>query len=89
MNNIEKRFSIIASSLAVLVLLNGCGEETNNEVSKVKADSVQAAAIEVTTNENAQEIKVAEKKVDKSQSKSYYYDYNIKSEYDQNAQPAK
>jgi len=88
MNNIERRFPIFAIGLALFVLLNGCGEKTKEEVSKVKVDSAQASAIEVTTNENAKEIKVAEKKVDKSQSKSYYYDYNIKSEYDQNAQPA-
>ena len=84
---INKR-SIFASSLALVVLLTGCGEEKQKEEPKAEIEKVQASAIEITTNDNAKEIKVAEKKVDKSQSKSYYYDYNIKSEYDQNAMPA-
>jgi len=84
---INKR-SIFASSLALVVLLTGCGEEKQKEKPKAEIEKVQASAIEITTNDNAKEIKVAEKKVDKSQSKSYYYDYNIKSEYDQNAMPA-
>jgi cytochrome c553 len=75
------------------IFIIGCGEEKEQEsqkenrqpsVSKVE----QAPKIEITANENAQEIKVKEKKIDKAQSKSYYYDYNIKSEYDSNAMPA-
>jgi len=83
--------STIVSSLVLVTLVTGCGEKTNDE--KSKAEKVTTASkivpqIEVVTNENAKEIKVKEKKSDKAQSKSYYYDYNIKSEYDENAKPA-
>lgn len=88
MNITYKRGSLFASSLALCMVLLGCGDESKQEKPNVSADTTQAAGIEITTNENAQEIKVKEKKVDKSQSKSYYYDYNIKSEYDPNAAPA-
>jgi len=84
----DKRFHIFA--LALLVFLIGCGEkkkpEEQTQSSAIKAE--QAANIEISANKNAQEIKVQEKKTDKAQSKSYYYDYNIKSEYDPNAKPA-
>ena len=83
----NKGFYILASSLTLLVFLTGCGEETK-AVQSESAKVEQAARIEVLSNENAQEIKVKEKKSDKNQSKSYYYDYNIKSEYDPNAKPA-
>ncbi len=84
----NKRFPIFA--LALLVFLTGCGEKKKQE-EQVQSSAVkveQAANIEISANDNAQEIKVKEKKTDKTQSKSYYYDYNIKSEYDQNARPA-
>ncbi len=83
--------STLVSSLVLVSLVTGCGEKTNDE--KSKAENVATATkvapqIEVVTNENAKEIKVKEKATDKTQSKSYYYDYNIKSEYDENARPA-
>ena len=84
----DKRFHIF--TLALLVFLTGCGEKKKQE-EQVQSSAVkveQAANIEISANDNAQEIKVKEKKVDKTQSKSYYYDYNIKSEYDPNARPA-
>jgi len=84
----DKRFYMLLSSAVVLVLMSGCGEEQKKETSKAESESVQAAQIEVVTNENAEAIKVKKKAVDKNQSKSYYYDYNIKSEYDPNAKPA-
>ena len=88
--------STLVSSLVLVSLVTGCGEKVNDEKPKEehvatagKSASTEAAPkIEVVTNENAKEIKVKEKKVDKTQSKSYYYDYNIKSEYDENARPA-
>jgi len=88
--------STLVSSLVLVSLVTGCGEKTNDEKpqeEKVKIGNkavvTQASPqIEVVTNENAKEIKVKEKKSDKAQSKSYYYDYNIKSEYDENAKPA-
>jgi cytochrome c553 len=71
-------------------LLTACGEDKSQEQATIaKAVSTDATPeIEVVANENAKEIKVKEKKTDKAQSKSYYYDYNIKSEYDENAKPA-
>jgi len=88
--------STLVSSLVLVSLMTGCGEKPTEEQSKdaskaavTKAVSTESAPkIEVVTNENAKEIKVKEKATDKSQSKSYYYDYNIKSEYDENARPA-
>jgi len=88
MNNIVKKGCLFASSLALGIVLVGCGDESKEEKPKVPEHTTQAAGIEITSNANAQEIKVKEKKVDKSQSKSYYYDYNIKSEYDPNEAPA-
>jgi cytochrome c553 len=87
-----KGFTLLLSSLTLLVFLTACSDEKKEELSEAKksaaADAKQAAAIEIVANKNAKETKVEIKKVDKSQSKSYYYDYNIKSEYDQNARPA-
>ncbi len=84
----NKRFPVFA--LALLVFLTGCGEKKKQEeqIQSAAVKVEQAANIEISANDNAQEIKVKEKKTDKTQSKSYYYDYNIKSEYDQNARPA-
>lgn len=89
-----KKFSMIStlvSSLVLVSLVTGCGEKPQEEKTKNANKAVAAEAapqIEVVTNENAKEIKVKEKKTDKTQSKSYYYDYNIKSAYDENARPA-
>ena len=83
--------STIVSSLVLVTLVTGCGEKTNEEKTSIENKAVStevAPQIEVVTNENVKEIKVKEKKTDKAQSKSYYYDYNIKSEYDENAKPA-
>lgn len=93
--------STLVSSLVLVSLVTGCGEKVNDEntndvkskeqhvaTASQSASAKTAPQIEVVTNENAKEIKVKEKKVDKTQSKSYYYDYNIKSEYDENARPA-
>ena len=80
----NKKLNILMVALSVMVV--GC-EDSGDEVSKAKIE-VKAQQIEVVANSNQKEIKVKEKIVDKNQSKSYYYDYGIKSEYDQNAQPA-
>ena len=88
--------STLVSSLVLVSLMTGCGEKTNDENPQEEKTKIEnkavvteaAPQIEVVTNENAKEIKVKEKATDKAQSKSYYYDYNIKSEYDENAKPA-
>ena len=90
--------STLVSSIVLVSLLTGCGEDKPQEQTTKKEQSTATVTktasvdatpqIEVVANENAKEIKVKEKKTDKAQSKSYYYDYNIKSEYDENAKPA-
>ena len=80
----NKKLNILIVALSIMIV--GC-DDSGDEVSKVKTE-VKAQQIEVVANSNQKEIKVKEKIVDKNQSKSYYYDYGIKSEYDQNAQPA-
>ena len=90
----NKRFPVFA--LALLVFLTGCAEKKKEEHQKEKMQSnveqtEQASKIEISVNENAQAIKVKEKAKSKDrghQKNAYYYDYNIKSEYDQNAKPA-
>jgi len=84
------RFKILASSLLILSAFTACSDKTEEQNSK-KEESTSATTtpkIEVVKNENARAIKIAEKKSDDEQSKSYYLDYNIKSAYDQNSQPA-
>ena len=95
--------STLVSSIVLVSLLTGCGEDkpkeqvvtkeqnkaTVNKATVNKAVPTEAAPqIEVVVNKNVKEIKVKEKTTDKAQSKSYYYDYNIKSEYDEHSRPA-
>ena len=75
----------------VVIAFVGCGDEEKELSKTATVATAQAPKIEIVANENAQEIKVAQKvQRDRNASGSedkYYYDYNIKSEYDQNAQP--
>ena len=86
------KHKILASSLLILSIFSGCSDTSEDKA--VKDTSVTSNAtpkIEVVKSDNIREIKVAEKakQGDRGhQANSYYYDYNIKSEYDQNAQPA-
>jgi cytochrome c553 len=74
-------------SLGVLTILIGCGDESSKRiVEEVKEDSTPK--IEIVENKDAKEIKVAVKEGDKNQSKSYYYDYGVKSNFDLKSQPA-
>jgi len=80
---------LLASSVLLLTSFSGCGEKQDKESAQnIKTASQNAPLIEVTHNDNAKEIKVAQKTADANQSKSYYLGYNINSEYDENAQPA-
>ena len=98
MNKISMTSTLVSSLVLVSLMIGvtGCGEKPKDEKSKEEkpvavtkvATTETAPQIEVVSNENAKEIKVKEKKTDKKQSKSYYYDYNINSEYDENARPA-
>ena len=75
---------LLIGSIFVLV---GCGDEAKEAVKQ--AQSIPAPKIEIVANTNAKEIKVEEhKKHIKDKNDTYYYDYNVKSAYDQNAQPA-
>lgn len=78
------------SGVLLLAIFTGCSQESDKKES-ANAQSSKTAnlqSIEVVENKNALAVKVEEKKHDKNQSKSYYYDYNIQSEYDLNAMPA-
>ena len=80
---------LLAFGLATAVLMTGCSDDKSEQESSQKAAApVSASAIEIVENEKIGEIKVKEKGRDANLSKSYYYDYNIKSAYDQNAEPA-
>lgn len=77
----------------VLFTLIGCsngGDESKTKGAQEAKETVSqgsaAPQIEVIQNTDAKEIKVAEK--EKSSKDKYYYDYNVKSEYDPNAKPA-
>lgn len=70
------------TGLAVLASLffGACSGESDKSEKLPKENTAQtspdSSQIEVLKNENAQEIKVALKKTDATQSRSYYYDYN-------------
>ncbi len=84
---------LIASSFTLITAFSGCSDsgEEKEQKSQAAKSSDSAPKIEVIQNENAQEIKVQEKEktaIQVKNGKAYYYDYNINSEYDQNARPA-
>ena len=83
----NKKIFYISSILAI-ALLGGCSSD-NKEKTDTKAQTKEATAsgIEIVSNENAKEIKVAQK--DNSDANhQYYFNYGVKSAYDQNSQPA-
>lgn len=76
--------AVLAAGLTV-----GCdNNQKSQETNTTSAQAAPSQKIEVVKNENAQEIKVAQKERDANDSKSYYYDYDIKTGYDLNAKPA-
>ncbi len=81
---------LITSSFLVIAAFSGCSENSQEDKQKedLQKTSSETPQIEIIANENAHEIKVQQKHSDANQSKSYYLEYNIKSEYDPNAQPA-
>ncbi len=73
----------------ISIIFTGCGDKEEQK-EEIKT-STTAPTIEIVQNENASEIKVKEKKKTKlhiKDGKAYYYDYNVKSAYDPNSQPA-
>jgi len=80
-----------------LFVLTGCGgddkakSKIEQPVKEVPSESGVAPKIEIVQSSDAKTIKVKEKEKVSSkngQKDKYYYDYNIKSEYDPNAKPA-
>ena len=84
--------TLFALPLVYIFILTGCGDKENNKKEEaLPVTTAQMQSIEVVENENSHEIKVEEKektKLDVKEGKAYYYDYNVKSEYDPNSQPA-
>jgi len=85
--NISK-IKILSSALLLMVAFNACSDNSDKKEVKDKTISSDTPKIEIVPNSDSHAIKVAEKESDKSQSKSYYYDYNVKSAYDENSKPA-
>ena len=84
---------LIASSFTLITAFSGCSDsgEEKKQKSQAAKSSDSAPKIEVIQNENAQEIKVQEKEkkaLEIKNGKAYYYDYNVKSAYDENSRPA-
>jgi len=86
------KYTILASSLLVLSIFSACSDNAENKTqNSSSATSNSSPVIEVISNDNAHDIKVAEKTkqvLEVKNGKAFYYDYNIKSAYDQNSQPA-
>ena len=78
--------------LLSLFIFTGCGDKSQEETQKEKViSSSSVPKIEIVKNDNSHEIKVEEKEKTKlltKNGKAYYYDYNVKSNYDPNSQPA-
>ncbi len=80
----------ILLSVSVILLISGCSDkkEEQKPVEKKEAAVQAPLKIEVEKNENAKEIKVAEKEIKKEKNETYYFNYNgAKQKYDPNAQP--
>ena len=81
---------LIASSFTLITVFSGCSDSSEEKQQAAKS-SQSTPKIEVIQNENAQEIKVQEKEkteLEIKNGKAYYYDYNVKSAYDENSRPA-
>jgi len=76
------------STVLLLVILTACSSDENKGSKKeTEVKVATASGIEVVKNTNSKEIKVKQKEHDKKD-KQYYFDYDIKSKYSQNARPA-
>ena len=87
--NILRTISFL-SLISLLSVFSGCSDKSDDS-QKQQPSSSSTPKIEIVKNTNAKEIKVIEKKKTKLQvkdGKAYYYDYNVKSGYDENSQPA-
>lgn len=77
---------------AILLVLTGCSEKKEENKPQVAQKTTQQAPlkIEIESNPNSKEVKVAEKKKTNDKNETYYFNYNEKSpsSYDPNSKPA-
>lgn len=81
----------ILLSTAIILLISGCSEKKEEKKIAVKKEVVtqEPLKIEVQQNDNAKEVKVEEKKQEKKENETYYFNYNgVKTAYDPKSQPA-
>jgi len=81
-----KKNILYISAILAISLLTGCSSDEKNE-NKTTAKEATASSIETVENKHSLEIKVQEKEHD-NKDKQYYFDYDVKSAYSQNARPA-
>jgi len=88
----DKNTLILLLCATTAITLSGCGQEEQPARKAAQASQTVATAaapqIEVVANDHAQEIKVETKQKSGDKNSSYYYDYNVKSDYDLKSQPA-
>ena len=82
----KKKIFYISSILAI-VLFTACSDNKKTDEPKSIAKEATASGIEIINNNNAKDIKVGLKDHNGTDNK-YYFNYGVKSAYDQNAQPA-
>ena len=82
---IKKLFFI--STVLIISLFTGCSDNSNKNDTATTTKEASASGIETVKNKNSLEIKVEQKEHD-GKDKQYYFDYDIKSAYSQNSEPA-
>jgi cytochrome c553 len=82
----KKKIFYISSILAI-VLFTACSDDKKTSEPKSIAKEATASGIEIIDNNHAKNIKVGLKDHNGTDNK-YYFNYGVKSAYDQNAQPA-
>ncbi|MEA1892992.1 MAG: hypothetical protein U9N33_09790 [Campylobacterota bacterium] len=86
------KLKLLTSTIFILGVFAGCSENSEDKSKEKEAiASSTAPVIEIVKNDNAEEIKVREREkraLEIKNGKAYYYDYNIKSAYDENSKPA-
>jgi cytochrome c553 len=82
----KKKIFYISSILAI-VLFTACSDDKKTSEPKSIAKEATASGIEIVNNNHAKDIKVGLKDHNGTDNK-YYFNYGVKSAYDQNAQPA-
>lgn len=82
----KKKIFYISSILAI-VLFTACSDNKKTDEPKSIAKEATASGIEIVNNNHAKDIKVGLKDHNGTDNK-YYFNYGVKSAYDQNAQPA-